>query len=146
MIHKPALWLLPMILLAAACSRTPDETLIRQQLDSLQTAVQQRQPKEVMAHLTEDFLAQGRMGTKEVRRFLLAQFFRNKEISVLVTGLKIRVDTGTGTAEVSFRAAAAGGENWLPERADYYQINSSWQKDDGDWLIRRLDWKPVLAG
>jgi len=35
--------------------------------------------------------------------------------------------------------------NWIPDRLDYYQVETDWVKQDGDWLIRAASWKPVLA-
>jgi len=136
------LLLLP-LLLFAACSRTPDETLIRQSLDQMVASVEQRQPKEVVSHLTDDFLAQDRMGTEEIRRFMIAQFFRNQKINIVITGLQIEVQGSR--ARVQFRAAISGGANWLPERLDYYELTTQWQKTGGDWKMQNANWQPVLA-
>jgi len=129
-------------LLLSACSKPPDEQQIRDNLDQVVKAVKDRKPKAVVEHLADDFLGQEQMTTEQVRQFMIAQFFRNQNINLVVTGLKISVEGET--ARVDFRAVLTGGMNWLPERVDYYQINSSWVKRDGDWLIHRANWKPVL--
>lgn len=135
--------LLLLTLLLGACSAPPAEEQIRNELDEAVTAIKARKPREVIAHLTEDFLGQQRMTQDQVRAFMVAQFFRNQNINIVITGLKINV-TGD-SAEVNFRAVLSGGQNWLPDRLDYYEINSGWVKQGGDWLIQRADWKPVLA-
>lgn len=135
--------LLLALLLLAACSRTPDETLIRQGLDQMVASVEQRQPKQVVSHLTDDFLAQERMGVEEIRRFMIAQFFRNQQIHIVVTGVQIEVQGSR--ARVLFRAAVSGGANWLPERLEYYQLTTQWQKMGGDWKMQNATWEPVLA-
>jgi len=130
-------------LMASACTSPPDEQQIRENLDQIVLAVQQRQPKKVVEHLHADFRAQERMGVEEIRRFMIAQFFRNQKINILITGLRIRVEGNS--AKVSFRAAITGGASWMPERLDYYQLHTSWVKQDGDWLMRDASWQPVLA-
>jgi ketosteroid isomerase-like protein len=139
---RPGLLLLP-LLLFAACSRTPDETLIRQSLDQMVASVEQRQPKEVVSHLTDDFLAQDQMGVDEIRRFMIAQFFRNQQINILITDVHVEVQGLR--ARVLFRAAISGGANWLPERLEYYQLTTQWQKTGGDWKMQNATWEPVLA-
>jgi len=130
-------------LLLTACSKPPDEQQIRDNLDQVVKAVKDRKPKAVVEHLADDFLGQEQMTAEQVRQFMIAQFFRNQNINLVVTGLKITVEGDT--ARVDFRAVVTGGMNWLPERVDYYQINSNWVKRDGDWLIHRASWKPVLV-
>lgn len=137
--------LIPLILAAillSACGRTPDEEQVRENLDQVVTAVKARQPREVVEHLTQDFVAQEQMGVDEVRRFMLAQFFRNQQINLVVTGLKVTVEGQD--AQANFRVVVTGGFSWIPERLDYYQVSTRWLKQDGDWLIRSAAWKPVL--
>lgn len=138
-VHIGLLILLPL----SACTSPPDEQQIRENLDQVVAAVQQRQPKKVVAHLHSGFLAQQRMGVEEIRRFMIAQFFRNQKINILVTGLRISVEGDVAT--VDFRAVVSGGANWLPERVDYYQLRTHWVRQDGDWLMRDASWQPVMA-
>ena len=131
-------------LVATACSRATDEDLVKQNLDQVIESVKARQPKAVIEHLTQDFQGQQRMGADDVRRFMIAQFFRNQKISIVTTGLKITVH-GEQQASASFRVVVTGGMDWIPDRLDYYQVETEWVKQDGDWLIRTANWKPVLA-
>lgn len=140
---RPLILLLATALLLTACSKPPDEQQIRDNLDLVVKAVKDRKPKAVVEHLADDFLGQEQMTAEQVRQFMIAQFFRNQNINLVVTGLKVTVEGDT--ARVDFRAVVTGGVNWLPERVDYYQINSGWVKRDGDWLIHRANWKPVLV-
>jgi len=133
-----------LILLLTACTRTSDEDLIKQNLDQAIEAVKARQPKKVVEHLTQDFVGQEQMSNEDVRRFMIAQFFRNQKINIVTTGLNITVDN-TQQAHASFRVVVTGGMEWIPDRLDYYQVETEWVKQDGDWLIRAAKWKPVLA-
>ena len=133
-----------LILLLTACTRTSDEDLIKQNLDQAIEAVKARQPKKVVEHLTQDFVGQEQMSTEDVRRFMIAQFFRNQKINIVTTGLSITVENAQ-QAHASFRVVVTGGMDWIPDRLDYYQVETDWVKQDGDWLIRAANWKPVLA-
>ena len=44
------------LLLLGACSRTPDETRIRDAIAAMESAVETRNPRDFMAHVTEDFV------------------------------------------------------------------------------------------
>ena len=131
-------------LFATACTRTSDEDLIKQALDQAIEAVKARQPKKVVEHLAQDFVGQEQMRTEDVRRFMIAQFFRNQKINIVTTGLNITIDNAQ-QAHASFRVVVTGGMDWIPDRLDYYQVETDWVKQDGDWLIRAAKWKPVLA-
>ena len=131
-------------LLATACTRTSDEDLIKQNLDQAIEAIKARQPKAVVEHLAKDFVGQEQMSTEDVRRFMIAQFFRNRNINIVTTALKVSVDNGQ-QAQANFRVFVTGGMDWLPERLDYYQVETDWIKQDGDWLIRSARWTPVMA-
>jgi len=133
-----------LILLLTACTRTSDEDLIKQNLDQAIEAVKARQPKKVVEHLTQDFVGQEQMSNEDVRRFMIAQFFRNQKINIVTTGLNVTVDNAQ-QAHASFRVVVTGGMEWIPDRLDYYQVETDWVKQDGDWLIRAATWKPVLA-
>jgi len=131
-----------LVLLLTACSHESDQDLIKQNLDQVIEAVKTRQPKAVVKHLTPDFQGQQSMSVEDVRRFMIAQFFRNQNINIVTTALRISVNGAQGNA--SFRVFVTGGVSWLPDRLDYYQVETGWVKRDGDWLIRSASWKPVL--
>ena len=98
-----------LILLLTACTRTSDEDLIKQNLDQAIEAVKARQPKKVVEHLTQDFVGQEQMSTEDVRRFMIAQFFRNQKINIVTTGLSITVENAQ-QAHASFRVVVTGVE------------------------------------
>lgn len=125
------------------CDKTPDEDQIRNVLGEIETAVQQRQSRPVLNHLSKDFSGPQEMGVKQIRQLLAAHYFRNKNISIVVAGLRIEI-TGND-AEVHFNAATSGGIGLLPDKLQYYDIETIWRKIDGDWLIVRANWTPVFG-
>ncbi|MEE8482515.1 MAG: hypothetical protein V3S12_04110 [Acidiferrobacterales bacterium] len=127
----------------AACDKTPDEEQIRNVLGEIEIAVQKRQSRPVLKHLSKDFTGPQEMGVKQIRQLMAAHYFRNKNIHIVIAGLRIAINGHD--AEVRFNAATSGGIGMLPDRLQYYDVETTWQKIDGDWLIVRASWKPVFA-
>jgi hypothetical protein len=143
-IRSSVFLILVWLLFLAACSKTPDEQLIREAIGEIETAVQQRQTKPVIKHLASNFLGPQDMDVRQVRRLMAAHYFRNQNINVVLAGL--RIDINGINASVRFNAAVTGGAGILPERLQYYNVTTQWRKLDGDWRIIRADWQPAGQG
>jgi hypothetical protein len=128
--------------LLAGCERTPDEVVIRETIDAMVAAVERREPKPVLEKLAQDFRGPEDIDARQVRQILAAQFFRNPNIRVVLAGMKIEVLGIDATAR--FKAFVTGGEQLLPQRADYYDVTLEWRKRDGDWQIVRALWEPAF--
>ncbi|MFV1997674.1 MAG: hypothetical protein ACC641_06650 [Acidiferrobacterales bacterium] len=126
-----------------ACDKTPDEEKIRGALNEIEIAVQNRQTRPVLKHLSKNFTGPEGMTVRQIRQLMAAHYFRNKNIQVVIAGLSIKI-TGID-ADVRFNAATTGGTGLLPERLQYYDVETTWQKIDNDWRIVRADWTPVLG-
>jgi hypothetical protein len=46
-------------------------------------------------------------------------------------------------ADVQLEALLLGSSQWLPERGRRYRVQMRWHKQDGDWLLSRLDWQAL---
>lgn len=135
--------LIPLLLLGA-CSKTPDEQLIRSAIDEMESAVQQHQTKPVLKHLAQDFVGPEGMTVRHVRQLMAAHYLGNRNINVVLAGMRIQIMDND--ASVIFNAAVTGGAGMLPERLQYYDVKTTWRKLDGDWRIIRADWTPAGQG
>lgn len=135
--------LLIIALALVACDKTPDEEKIRNTLGDIETAVQNRQSRPVLKRLAKNFTGPEGMGIREIRQLMAAHYLRNKNIQVIIAGLRIVVSGND--ADVRFNAATTGGAGMLPERLQYYDVETTWRKLDGDWLIVRATWTPVFG-
>jgi len=72
---------------------------------------------------------------------LFIQFRQNKQIQVFLND--IAVELIPDTADVELEALLLGSSQWLPERGQHYQVKMRWQKQEEEWRLARLDWRPV---
>lgn len=121
-----ALLLIIITFALVACDKTPDEEIIRGALGEIETAVQKRETKPVLKHLSNNFSGPEGMTVQQIRQLMAAHYFRNKNIQVVIAGLRIKV-TGIN-ADVHFNAATTGGAGMLPDRLQYYDVETAWQK------------------
>ena len=71
---------------------------------------------------------------------MLAYFRQVKNIRIITYGTEVIV-TGNEAA-VQLNAIVSGGQGWLPERLNVFNVNTVWLKDD-DWLVQAADWERV---
>lgn len=135
---RGGLWLLLGVLLAA-CSGRADEAALRRELDALQEALEARNSDAVMARLTDDFVAGEAMRRDDVRRFLVVQFLRNQRIGATLGPVAIRIDGER--AETRFKVLMTGGEGWLPQRAEGYEVEAGWRAEGAGWKLEWLRWQ-----
>ena len=134
------------VLLAACSQRQGPEQAVRESIASLETALAERDPGEVLDSLADGFLG-GRSGQLDMdkdaaKKMLAVYFLRYHRVRVLVTQVEVEVDPyEPALARASANVALAGGERLLPSSAGYYQVDSRWQEIDGEWQITRLEWR-----
>lgn len=132
--------LFALLFLVAGCSRTPDETLIREAITAMENAVEQRQPREFMTFVAEDFTGgEGGLDRNGLHNLLRAQILGNQAISVLLGPIDITLTGERATAKVS--ATLTGGSGgWIPERGAVYDFDTGWKKVGGEWRCISANW------
>lgn len=132
--------LLALLLFAAGCSRTPDETQIREAIAAMEHAVEQRQPREFMAFVAEDFTgSEGSLDRAGMHNLLRAQLLGNQDIGVLLGPIEVTLTGERAVAKVS--ATLTGGSGgWLPERGAVYEFDTGWKKVGGEWRCISANW------
>jgi hypothetical protein len=48
-------------------------------------------------------------------------------------------------ATARFRVVLTGGAGLLPEAGQVYQVETSWRREDGEWLLVSAQWLEVAA-
>ncbi|WP_257384876.1 nuclear transport factor 2 family protein [Tahibacter caeni] len=132
---------LALLLLLAACSRTPDETRIRDAIAAMESAVETRNPRDFMANVTEDFAGQdSSFDRNALHNLLRAQFLRNDSVSVLIGPIDVAVQGDRATASMTVTLAGGAG-GLLPERGAIYEVETGWKKVGGDWRCLSARWQ-----
>lgn len=137
----PLLFALLAVVLAG-CERAPDDVRIREAIDDMAAAVERREPKSVLENLAQEFRGPEDIDSRQLRQIMAAQFLRNPNIRVVLAGIRIEVLGIDATSR--FKAFVTGGEQWLPQRADYYEVTLEWRKRNGDWQVVRALWEPAF--
>lgn len=128
--------------LVAGCSREPPEQALRDTIAGMQAAAEARDSSALVDTFSEDFIGPEGMDRDQFRRYLAVIWLRNREVGVNLGPLEVELIGERAT--VRFTAAATGGEGWLPDRAQVYQVRTGWRIEGGEWRLISADWEPAL--
>ena len=132
------------LLALAACSRTPDDRRIRENILAMQQAAEARDPRQFMDHVTADFSGnQGSVDREGLHNLLRALVLRNEKVGVTLGPIDVAIEGNRATA--SLIATVTGGQGGLlPDRASIYSIKSGWRRDGKDWICFAATWEEKL--
>jgi len=129
----------------AGCSRTSDEQRIRDAIGAMQQAMQARNPRAFMAHVTDDFIGnEAGFDREALANLLRAEVFRNDDVGVTLGPIEIEMQGDRATAKLiaTFTGGSSGG--LLPERGSIYTITSGWKRRGSEWLCFSGRWEQKL--
>lgn len=125
-----------------SCSKEPPEQALRQTIAEMQQAAEAHETDALFDRIADDFAGSEGMDRKAFRRYVTLTGLQNQKISVQLGPLDVKLfDT---RATVSFTAALSGGANWIPERAQVYQVETGWRLEGSDWMLISAKWQPKL--
>ncbi|MCK7594847.1 nuclear transport factor 2 family protein [Pseudomarimonas salicorniae] len=129
-----------LLVLATGCSRPADEQALRDAIEAMQAAAEERDASALIDHLAGNFAGEGGLDRDRLRRMLVVQFMRNQRVGVTLGPIETRIEGER--AEARFTAVLTGFENGLlPVRADGYRIVTGWRIEDGRWVMERASWE-----
>jgi hypothetical protein len=132
------------IVLACACSRTPDEQRIRTAIEAMQQAAEQRNPRGFMAYVSDDFVGNDAdFDRNALANLLRVQVFHNDQVGVTLGPIEIELQDGRATAHV-MATLTGGSGGLLPESGAIYSITSSWKRNGRDWICYSARWQQKL--
>jgi hypothetical protein len=132
-------------LLAAACTRTPDEQRIRETIAQMQKAVEDGAPRDFMRHVSTDFTGnQGTVDHAGLANVLRVEVLRSADQDVLLGPIEVELQGDRATANVTATLAGRGTGSVVPERASVFSIKSSWRKEGADWRCYNAVWEQKL--
>lgn len=136
--------LLVLVGLLAACSPplTVEQKVIGVIRD-MEARIEAGERRPFMANVALDFNGQDGITTRDqLNAMVLYQLNRHQRVQAQFFPIHV-TPTGTGLAEANFGVLLTGGQGWLPDSGQMYQITTRWQEQDGKWLLHSARWKAV---
>lgn len=145
MVYRFRTFLFPVLLLAglfSGCSKQDPGSALEAAATAFEQGVSQRQPKAVMKLLHQDFTGNNGLDRQTAHQQMLALFLRYQNIGVLVVNRQCQLDKGFyDRGHCSARVGISGAQGLIPERAELYRVETTWQLQGKDWQLLRLEWE-----
>lgn len=135
--------LLALAILLSGCNEpSSPEAAIRAKIEAAQQAVEDKDAREAVASLADDFSGNHGMDKQALRRLLAVLFLQHKNIHVVITRLDIKINEyDASTAKMEAVVLATGAERLLPKDGRMLQISGDWLNIDDDWQLKNISWK-----
>jgi len=123
-----------------ACHRAPDESRVRQGIETAEHAAEQADASALGDVLTDDFTGNnGEMERRQLIGLLRAAAFRGETIHAL-TG-PVTVEQRGDRYVARFTVTLTSGGKLLPAQIGVYEVETAWRKDGREWRCYSAIWK-----
>ena len=125
-----------------ACSRTPPEQALREQVETLQAAIDARDAGAVYELLTTDFVGNGGMDRRGARQLAGALFLQHRDVGARLGPVSVQL-RGDTEATATFSVLVTGGNGGLvPNNGQVFEVETGWRLVNGDWRLLYARWTP----
>ncbi len=123
-----------------ACHRAPDESLVRQGIETAQHAAETVDASALGDVLADDFTGNnGEMDRRQLLGMLRAAAFRGETIHALTGPLTVEPRSDRYVAR--FTVTLTSGGKLLPAQIGVYEVETAWRKDGREWRCYSATWK-----
>jgi len=142
-LHAARVAAIAALMLLAACGGDSVEDQVRETISAMESAAEEGQLIGFMSHVADDFEGRdGQMQREDFLRFMTLQINRHSRVGAQVFPITVTNDGGN-FATATFKVLVTGGRGLLPEDGQVYDVETTWIRDGGDWLLWRADWQPI---
>ncbi len=138
--------ILAALLIAAFSACSPPLTVSQQVIAAIremETRVEKGERRQFIRHVSEDFSGQnGQLNRQELQRLVIYQLNRHQRLHAQLFPISVN-ETGAETASAKFRALITGGPGWIPDQGQFYDFETLWRYESGEWKLTGANWKPV---
>jgi ketosteroid isomerase-like protein len=125
---------------AAGCSRPPDETAIRETIESMRKAAEARDAGGVLDAIAPDFSGRGGEVDRDgLSRLLKLEFLRPEPIGVSIGSIGIAVDGDRATATFAMTLTDRS-RRFLPGGSEVYAVVTGWRREGRRWVCVNATW------
>ena len=123
----------------AGCHRTPDESRVRQGIETAQRAAEHADASSLDGVLSDDFTGNnGEMERGQIVSLLRATAFRGETIHAL-TG-PVDVEQRGDRYMARFTVTLTSGGKLLPAQIGVYQVETAWRREGREWRCYSATW------
>ncbi len=146
--RAPGMGIILVGLLIVSAGRCQEKDPIRETLDAMVAAAEDRDAEAVMEHVANDFTSVTGGMTRDQATLALKRYFAGYEhIDISLSG--VTIDRDSNAADASFRADFSGTPRKFGGLDQFLPRASAWQFDvelrllDGDWKITAARWQQI---
>ena len=124
------------------CSRPPDETVLRETIESMRKAAEARDAGGVLDSIAADFSGRsGEVDREGLSRLLKLEFLRAESIGVSIGSIAVEIDGDRATAKFEMTLTDRS-RRLLPGGSEDYAVVTGWRRDGRHWLCVNATWDP----
>ncbi|MDX1692248.1 MAG: nuclear transport factor 2 family protein [Ketobacteraceae bacterium] len=135
--------LLVCYLILPGCSQSPDEEVIKANVEALAEAIESKQTDTAVDFFHDNFVTDKGQDKEWIQRTMLLHTIRHDTIQLLLTNISVEL-LDEATARASFHVIATGGRGLIPEQGQAYRMETEWRKEGSDWALVFAKWKKAL--
>jgi hypothetical protein len=139
-------WLMSLLVLLClaltACSKPAPEQALRDSIQQLEQAAVKKDASAFFEYFADDFVGSDGLDRSSFRRYIQLIWLQHKDIGTQMGPLDVKLMGDRAT--VNFTVALSGGQGFIPDQAQVYQVQTGWRLEGGDWRLISATWKPSL--
>ncbi len=138
--------LLAALLMAAFSACSPPLTVSQEVIAAIremETRIENGERRPFMNHVAEDFYGQNKqLNRQQLSGYIFYQLNRHQRLHAQLFPISVK-ETGEDTASAKFRALITGGPGWILDQGQFYDFETLWRYQDGEWKLTGANWNPV---
>lgn len=135
--------LLPGLLAGCRPADSPEQQ-VRKVIGEMEVAVEERDARDLMEHLSDDYRDGYGQGPQDAQRYARGYFIANQAIHLLTRVEKIEfpaTDEARATVLVGMAGRDANASSALDLAADLYEFEVTLLRENDEWKVGYAEWK-----